>query len=162
MPKLQCLKIGASGSMLMAAMTLESDIPARCWLAPRIATARYKPGATFLPVWPTCHDGGHQPESHAAREAAVIPPSIAANCCNSVKASGPPSPRPPDTMMRASSRRASPVTSDLRSTIRVGAFVGTLTEATATVATDKDADAGASNARARNQTTAGVRFNWIV
>src|SRR5690349_995919 len=139
MPKLQCLKMGASGSMLMAAMTLESDIPARCWLAPRIATARYKPGATFLPVCPTCHEGGHQPESQAAREAAVIPPSIAANCCKSVKASGPPRPRPPETMMRASSRRASPVASDLRSTMRVVAVAGTLTEAAATVATDEDA-----------------------
>lgn len=32
-------KIGASGSLLMATMVLESFMPAKCWMAPEMPTA---------------------------------------------------------------------------------------------------------------------------
>src|SRR5579885_2197622 len=38
-PKSATLKIGASGSLLIATMVLESFIPARCWIAPEMPTA---------------------------------------------------------------------------------------------------------------------------
>jgi hypothetical protein len=40
MPKSARSKIGASGSLLIAAMTLEVCMPARCWMAPEIPIAR--------------------------------------------------------------------------------------------------------------------------
>src|SRR5450830_888389 len=43
-------KIGASSSLLIATITLESFIPAKCWIAPEIPTAIYSCGATILPV----------------------------------------------------------------------------------------------------------------
>ena len=46
-------KIGASSSLLIAMMTFESFIPARCWIAPEMPTATYTTGATIFPVWPT-------------------------------------------------------------------------------------------------------------
>ena len=42
--------IGASGSLLIATITLLSFMPARCWIAPEIPTATYRSGATILPV----------------------------------------------------------------------------------------------------------------
>ena len=39
MPKSATLKMGASGSLLTATMTLEEDIPARCWMAPEMPQA---------------------------------------------------------------------------------------------------------------------------
>lgn len=45
--------IGASASLLTATMTLESLIPAKCWMAPEIPNAIYNSGATIFPVWPT-------------------------------------------------------------------------------------------------------------
>ncbi len=38
-PKSATWKIGASGSLLMATIVLESFIPAKCWIAPEIPTA---------------------------------------------------------------------------------------------------------------------------
>jgi len=43
-------KIGASGSLLIATMVLESFIPDRCWMAPEMPTATYSCGATTLPT----------------------------------------------------------------------------------------------------------------
>lgn len=53
---LQChtWKMGASGSLLIATITLESFMPARCWMAPEMPMAMYSWGATTLPVCPTC------------------------------------------------------------------------------------------------------------
>ena len=56
MSDLQChtWKMGASGSLLIATITLESFMPARCWIAPEMPMAMYSWGATTLPVCPTC------------------------------------------------------------------------------------------------------------
>src|SRR5690606_26653047 len=43
-------KIGASSSLLIAMIVLESFMPARCWIAPEMPTAIYSCGATILPV----------------------------------------------------------------------------------------------------------------
>ena len=48
-----CIVNGASGSLLIATMTLDDDIPARCWMAPEIPQAMYNCGLTVLPVCPT-------------------------------------------------------------------------------------------------------------
>lgn len=34
-------------------MTLESLMPAKCWMAPETPKAIYNSGATIFPVWPT-------------------------------------------------------------------------------------------------------------
>lgn len=39
-------KIGASGSLLMATIILDSFIPAKCWIAPEMPMATYSSGAT--------------------------------------------------------------------------------------------------------------------
>src|SRR5574343_92380 len=57
-PKSATEKIGASGSWLIATITLESFMPARCWMAPEMPAAIYNVGATILPVWPTCQSLG--------------------------------------------------------------------------------------------------------
>ena len=57
-PKSATEKIGASGSLLIATMTLLSFMPARCWIAPLMPQAMYSCGATILPVWPTCQSLG--------------------------------------------------------------------------------------------------------
>lgn len=72
-------KMGASGSLLIAAMTLLSFMPARCWMAPEIPAARYSCGATFLPVWPTCKLLSAKPLSTAARDAPIAAPSASAS-----------------------------------------------------------------------------------
>ncbi|MCY1298819.1 hypothetical protein D9M68_774760 [compost metagenome] len=64
--------------MLIATMTLESFMPARCWMAPEMPTAMYSCGATILPVWPTCMSFGTKPASTAAREAPTAAPSLSA------------------------------------------------------------------------------------
>ena len=47
------------GSLLIATITFESFIPAKCWIAPEMpAAAMYSCGATILPVWPTCKSLG--------------------------------------------------------------------------------------------------------
>ncbi len=46
------------GSLLIATITFESFMPARCWIAPEMPTAMYSCGATILPVWPTCKSFG--------------------------------------------------------------------------------------------------------
>ena len=40
-PKSATLKIGASGSLLIATITLESFMPAKCWIAPEMPAAMY-------------------------------------------------------------------------------------------------------------------------
>src|SRR2546423_1528276 len=72
MPKRQCLKIGASRSMLMAAICLASEIPAMCWLAPVMPMGRYSPGATSFPVCPTCQARGTQPARQVRRELLAV------------------------------------------------------------------------------------------
>ena len=63
----------------------------------------YSLGETVLPVCPTCVEYGYQPASTTARVAPTAPPSAAASSSIIVKPSGDPSPRPPATMMSASS-----------------------------------------------------------
>ena len=52
-PKSATLKIGAVSSLLIAMITSDSSIPAKCWIAPEIPQAMYRFGRTVLPVWPT-------------------------------------------------------------------------------------------------------------
>ena len=72
-------------SLLMATMTFEPFMPARCWMAPEMATAMYSCGATTLPVWPTCRSFGTMPASQAARLAPSAPPSRSASSSRSLK-----------------------------------------------------------------------------
>ncbi len=53
-PYVATSNIGSSGLLLIATITFESFIPAKCWTAPDIPHAIYNYGATTLPVWPTC------------------------------------------------------------------------------------------------------------
>src|SRR3989344_3566873 len=78
------LKIGASGSLLIATITLESFMPAKCWMAPEIPAAMYSCGATNLPVWPTCQSLGAEPASTAAGLAAIAVSSSSARGFGSV------------------------------------------------------------------------------
>ncbi|KAJ6257041.1 hypothetical protein Dda_7925 [Drechslerella dactyloides] len=57
-----------------APITLESFIPARCWMAPLIPTHRYNSGATTLPVCPTCSELSAKPLSTAALLAPTAAP----------------------------------------------------------------------------------------
>lgn len=79
-------------------MSLESFMPARCWIAPDIPIAMYNSGATTLPVCPTCSELSAYPASTAAREAPTAAPRASArgyrvawNVLASLSA------RPPDT-----------------------------------------------------------------
>src|SRR6185436_3619883 len=65
--------------------------------------AMYSFGETVLPVCPTCVEYGYQPASTTALVAPTAPPSAAASSSSIVKPSGDPRPRPPATMMSASS-----------------------------------------------------------
>src|SRR5712691_8417858 len=94
--------MGASASLLMATITLDDDIPARCWMAPLMPAATYRVGETVLPVWPTWYWWSTQPASTTAREAPTAAPRDAARLSTRWKFSGPFSPRPPDTMIWAS------------------------------------------------------------
>ena len=102
-PMSQKSKIGAFGSLLIATIVPEPCMPTLCWIAPEIPQAMYSFGETDLPVWPTCVEYGYQPASTTARVAPTAPPSAAASSSSSVNPSGEPSPRPPATMMSASS-----------------------------------------------------------
>mmetsp|Transcript_11714 Transcript_11714/g.43657 ORF Transcript_11714/g.43657 Transcript_11714/m.43657 type:complete len:205 (+) Transcript_11714:230-844(+) len=93
--------MGASASLLIATMVLESFIPLRCWIAPLMPTAMYRSGATTLPVWPTCNSLGTKPASTAARDAPTAPPSLSASCSSIAKLSPDFIPRPPETTTRA-------------------------------------------------------------
>jgi hypothetical protein len=85
-------------TLLIATISLESFIPARCCMAPDIPNAMYNSGATTLPVCPTCNELSAYPASTAARDAPTAAPSasargyiVAANVWAFFKA------RPPDT-----------------------------------------------------------------
>src|SRR5690606_10230667 len=54
MPKSAILKIGASGSRLIATIVSDPRIPTVCWTAPETPRPMYSFGAMVLPVWPTC------------------------------------------------------------------------------------------------------------
>src|SRR6185312_2437440 len=101
-PKSASSKIGASGSLLITMMVLDVCMPARCWIAPEMPTARYNCGDTVLPVWPTWNWCGYQPSSVAARDAPTAAPSRSARPSIRAKFSALPTPRPPDTTMDAS------------------------------------------------------------
>ncbi len=70
---------------------------------PEMPRAMYSFGDTDLPVWPTWVAYGYQPASTTARVEATAPPSAPARSSQSLKPSGAPRPRPPATMMSASS-----------------------------------------------------------
>lgn len=72
-------KIGASASLLIAAMTLLSFMPARCCIAPEMPAHRYSCGATFLPVCPTCKLLSAKPLSTAALDAPMAAPNASAS-----------------------------------------------------------------------------------
>mmetsp|Transcript_6936 Transcript_6936/g.14267 ORF Transcript_6936/g.14267 Transcript_6936/m.14267 type:complete len:253 (-) Transcript_6936:314-1072(-) len=93
--------MGASASVLMATITLESFIPLKCCMAPEIPAAIYKSGATTFPVWPTCQSLGQNPASTAAREAPTAAPSLSARPSRMGKLSPLLIPRPPLTTMLA-------------------------------------------------------------
>src|ERR1051326_7953325 len=52
-PRSATRKIGASGSLLIATMCFDDDIPARCWIAPEMPAAIERSGLTTRPVCPT-------------------------------------------------------------------------------------------------------------
>src|SRR2546429_8305107 len=89
-PVVPTLKIGASLSLLIATMTFDVRMPARCWIAPEIPTATYSVGETVFPVWPTWSPCGRQPASTTARDAptAALPPNARARSSSSVKFTG--------------------------------------------------------------------------
>lgn len=98
-------KIGASPSLLIAAMTLLSFIPARCCIAPDMPAQRYNCGATFFPVCPTWRLLSAKPLSTAALEAPIAAPKASANggisrsnCSLDFR------PRPPETTLLAVAR----------------------------------------------------------
>src|SRR2546427_104896 len=107
--------MGASLSLLIATMTLEVRIPARCWIAPEMPTATYRVGLTVLPVCPTWSAWGRHPASTTARDAptAARPAKAAASSSNTLKLAGSLSPRPPDTMMGASATSSVPASAAL-------------------------------------------------
>src|SRR4051812_44350177 len=115
--------MGASTSRLTATIAADVRIPTLCWIAPLMPSARYSSGFTIFPVWPICWLYGIQPESTAARDAPTAPPSTAAISRTSVNPSGPPTPRPPDTMTFASSMGAAALASLTLSTTRTPANV---------------------------------------
>ena len=88
--------------MLMATIRSDSSIPAKCWIAPEIPIAKYTLGRTVLPVWPTWRSFGFHPASTTAREQLTVAPSTSASSSRSLKFSGLPTPRPPDTRILAS------------------------------------------------------------
>jgi hypothetical protein len=87
--------------LLIATITFESFMPARCWIAPEIPTAMYSSGATILPVWPTCMSFGTKPASTAARDAPMAAPSLSAMPSSSLKFSPFCMPRPPEITTEA-------------------------------------------------------------
>src|SRR5574342_298867 len=109
--------MGASGSLLMATMTFDPFMPARCWMAPEIPTAMYSSGATTLPVCPTCQSLGTHPASTAARLAPSAAFKSSASPSSSLKS--PLVPRPPATTTRASVSSGRALFTSLNSTKRV-------------------------------------------
>mmetsp|Transcript_5274 Transcript_5274/g.15414 ORF Transcript_5274/g.15414 Transcript_5274/m.15414 type:complete len:249 (+) Transcript_5274:175-921(+) len=93
--------MGASGSVLMATIVLESFIPDKCWIAPEMPHAMYRSGATTFPVCPTCQSFGQNPASTAARDAPTAAPNLSANRSSTGKLSELLIPRPPLTTMEA-------------------------------------------------------------
>src|SRR3954468_23876141 len=106
-PRSENSKIGAFWSLLIARMFSEFCMPTLCWIAPEIPSARYRFGATVLPVCPIWAAYGYQPASTTARVAATAPPIDSASCSASSKFSFLPSPRPPPTRMSAPSMSTS-------------------------------------------------------
>src|SRR6267378_814002 len=92
----------ASASRLMATTLRAPAMPAMCWTAPLMPMVMYRSGATVAPVRPTWCDGGTQPASVTARVAPTAPPSSCASSSTTCQFSGPPRPRPPETMTLAS------------------------------------------------------------
>ena len=117
--------MGASASLLMATITFDDDMPARCWMAPLMPAATYSVGETVLPVWPTWYWWSTQPASTTAREAPTAAPSEAASSSTRWKFSGPFSPRPPDTMICASVSSTLPPALAWTDTTRARAVVST-------------------------------------
>src|SRR5438128_254640 len=134
MPKSAILKIGASGSLLMAQITLEVRIPARCWMAPEIPNPRYSFGEMVRPVCPIWKRWGRQPASTAARETPTAAPSTLARDSRMTKFSGPLSPRPPDTTISASASSGRPVEDSSRRSTRLMAGAGTVAAGLSTAA----------------------------
>mmetsp|Transcript_15451 Transcript_15451/g.1387 ORF Transcript_15451/g.1387 Transcript_15451/m.1387 type:complete len:127 (+) Transcript_15451:103-483(+) len=86
----------------MATITLESFIPATCYIAPEIPTAKYNYGATTLPVYPTYKSFDTYPASTAALEAPIaVLPKVSANNSNIAKFSPFFNPLPPETTILA-------------------------------------------------------------
>src|SRR6201996_3042710 len=98
-------------------IVLEVCMPARCWIAPEIPTARYSWGETVLPVCPTWKECGYQPASVTARDAPTAAPRASASFSTILKPSSDPVPRPPETTICASVRSGrSPFSATTRST----------------------------------------------
>src|ERR1022692_540706 len=118
-PKSASSKMGASASLLTTMIVFEVCIPARCWMAPEMPTARYSCGETILPVWPTWNWCGYQPASVAALDAPTAAPSASASFSIRAKFSALPTPRPPETTIEASvSSGRSPPSWTTRSVMR--------------------------------------------
>ena len=103
MPKSDIWNIGASSSLLIAIMYLESFIPTWCCVAPEMPHAIYISGLTVLPVWPTCCEQGTQPASTIALVAPTAAFSLLAKSLTKDKFSASPSPLPAETTIEESS-----------------------------------------------------------
>jgi len=77
-------------------------------MAPEMPAATYNWGETVLPVCPTWYWCGYQPASVAALDAPTAAPRVSASASITVKPSGPPTPRPPETTIDASARSGRP------------------------------------------------------
>jgi hypothetical protein len=115
-PYVATLKMGASGSLLMARITLDDCMPMRCCIWPDMPQAIYNFGHTVLPVCPTWCEYGIHPASTVALEAPTAAPKTLASLFMCEKFSGPPTPLPPETIISASERF---IVSSISSTISI-------------------------------------------
>src|SRR4051812_31735969 len=151
-------KIGAFGSLLIATITFELCMPTLCWIAPEMPSATYSFGETTLPVCPICAAYGYQPASTTARVAPTAPPSAWASSSASVKFWGAPRPRPPATMMSASSIEGPLDCSCSWSTTFALRECSSNSVETSTISGSPPSAGDASNEPARNSASRGVDF----
>src|ERR1700736_4751670 len=163
-PRSAILKIGASGSLLMAMIVLAPFIPTVCCMAPEMPSAMYTVGLTVLPVWPIWNEYGFQPASTTARLAPTAAPSSAASSSSILKFSGAPSPRPPLTMIAASSSLGPLAFSvSRRNTRATGLLVSTGSVSVSTCGAPAEAAGSAVTAFGRIKTSVGaLAFGTVV
>jgi hypothetical protein len=92
-------KIGASGSVLMAMILLDSAMPARCWMAPEMPAAMYKAGPHGGPGLPDLMLLGDEARvDRRARGSDLAAQGVGQLAHQSWNSASLPTPAPPDTM----------------------------------------------------------------